>query len=308
MRELAVSGVIAAAAFFFYWETGRVVKSGAKLARIDARLAGDHSSGRASYIVGPASRGWRRSALRARMIKPLERAGLGSPDTFLFYAAAFGSAEFVLIAVVFESLSASALVALLSLPALILWVRARIRARGELFAEQLPVMIRSLSSGLAAGLSLHQALENASHEAEPPASHELRALSEQTALGLSLDDALGELYRRFPLDDLNTLRLGLAIHRRSGGNMVELLDGLSKTIAEKRRLERNLLVETAQARMSAKVVGSLPVLVGAGVFLLDPSFIAPLFTTAPGIVMAFIAAALEVGGFLLLRRLAAIAV
>lgn len=171
------------------------------------------------------------------------------------------------------------------------------------FAEQLPVVFKAVAGALSAGSSLQQALSHAADQVGWPAVDELRTLNEQIELGMSVEEALAELNRRMPATELDMTILGLAIQRRIGGNLVTLLKQTTESITERRQLHRHLLVETAQARFSARVIGLLPVAITVLVAILDPAYIAPLFTTSTGLLMTAAAVAAEATGFFLLGRI-----
>jgi len=187
--------------------------------------------------------------------------------------------------------------------ALYVWLKKKAGDRLERFSGQLPSVFKATAAALKAGASIQQALVHTAEQMKDPAGEELAVVNEQISLGMPVDEALAGLYERMPAIELNFILMGLSIQRRIGGNLVKLLTDTTVAIEERRRLQRNLTVETAQARLSARVIGSLPIIVTALIALVDPSFIAPLFATFAGLVMLFVAIAAETAGFLLLGRI-----
>ena len=186
------------------------------------------------------------------------------------------------------------------------WLTRLTESRLNAFAEQLPGVFKAVAGALSAGSSLQQALTHAADQVGWPAVDELRIVNEQIELGMSVEEALADLNQRMPTTELDMTILGLAIQRRIGGNLVTLLKQTTESITERRQLHRHLLVETAQARFSARVIGLLPVAITVIVGVLDPAYISPLFTTPVGLFMAAGAAIAEVTGFFLLGRILAI--
>ena len=272
------------------------------IARIEARLAGDASDGLWSLFARrlrsllDGTHAW--SATKER----LEALGVPEPEQALFRTA--GGAALTFLAV--YAVLASALTAFISGMILLLSIMAVLSARGarrsERLAEQLPTLLGSVSAGLAAGLSLPQALRAARQDVPAPAREELDIVAEHIQLGMPLDEAFVLMQKRVEVEGLDAVLLGLEIQRRSGGNLVELLDGVKRSLEEKGRLKSNLRIQTAQSRLSARVIGGMPIIVAVGMALLDPAFISPLFTTAPGLFLAALAVVLESLGFVLLRR------
>ncbi|HEB12329.1 MAG TPA: hypothetical protein ENI11_01470 [Actinobacteria bacterium] len=183
------------------------------------------------------------------------------------------------------------------------WAQRRGDDRIEKFSQQLPLILKHLAGSLSAGMSIQQAVGNAAAQVSEPGRSELQMLDEKLNLGMPLDEALNSMYRRMPLNELNMVIMGLSIQRRVGGNLIKMINLTVEAIEEKRRLVRNLSVQTAQARMSAIVIGVLPFLIIAGLLLMDPQYLAPLFTTSTGLVMLFVAATAETAGFIILKKI-----
>ena len=201
--------------------------------------------------------------------------------------------------------SAIKVVILLSLMALSVywWAQRRGDDRIEKFSQQLPLILKHLAGSLSAGMSIQQAVGNAAAQVSEPGRSELQTLDEKLKLGMPLDEALNSMYKRMPLNELNMVMMGLSVQRRVGGNLIEVLNLTVKAIEEKGRLTRNLSIKTAQARMSAIVIGVLPFLIMAGLLLMDPQYVTPLFTTSTGLVMLFVAVTAETAGFIILKRI-----
>jgi tight adherence protein B len=101
------------------------------------------------------------------------------------------------------------------------------------------------------------------------------------------------------------LSAGLALHRRTGGDLPRLLRELARTLDERRRVEAEVGALTAQARFSARIVPLLPPVGLAGMALLDPASVGALVGTPLGLAVVGVAAMLDVAGAVAIRRLAA---
>jgi tight adherence protein B len=162
---------------------------------------------------------------------------------------------------------------------------------------------QSLSAGLAAGLSLRQAITRTARDAPRPAAEELRRVVGELTLGARIDDALEALCARVPDPDLRVMVSAIAVQRRTGGNLARALADLHVRLDERGRLARELRGATAQARMSAVLVGALPVVGGVVAEVAAPGMLARTLGQGPGLVLLVAALALEALGVLLVRRL-----
>ena len=96
-------------------------------------------------------------------------------------------------------------------------------------------------------------------------------------LGLPFDQALENLVRRVRSDDLELMVTAISIQYQVGGNLAEILDSIAYTIRERVRIKGEIRTLTAQQRMSGYVVAGLPIFLGGFLFVLAPSFMAPMF-------------------------------
>jgi tight adherence protein B len=133
------------------------------------------------------------------------------------------------------------------------------------FNDQLPDMLNLMVNGLRAGYSTMQAMEAVSKELPPPISDEFRRVVREMQLGIPMEDALANLLRRIPSDDLDLIITALNIQREVGGNLAEILDIISYTIRERIRIKREITTLVAQVLYSGRILAILPI--GLGFFL-----------------------------------------
>jgi tight adherence protein B len=181
--------------------------------------------------------------------------------------------------------------------------RVRGRIRADKAEEQLPELILSLTGGLRAGLNLAQALELAAAGTPPPLGPEVRQCVEEAALGLSWSETLDNLRRRLPGEGLTLLVWALAVHRRAGGDLPALCERLHDLLAERRRLRAKLAASTAQSRLSAGVVGMVPLIVALALHQLAPAYLEPLLRTPAGWALLAWAALMDLVGVMLILHL-----
>ena len=85
--------------------------------------------------------------------------------------------------------------------------------------------------------------------------------------------------------------------------MASVLDAAQKAVTGRLDLARQLKVQTAQARLSARVVTVLPFALLAVLSLLSPGFLDPLFSNAMGWIVLAFALLLQVGGIVWVRSI-----
>ena len=122
----------------------------------------------------------------------------------------------------------------------------------------------------------------AQESAEPVAS-EFRILFEEQNLGLPLRDAMLNLAKRVPLDDVSFLVTAVLVQKETGGNLAEILDKTAFIMRERMRLKGQLRIYTAQGRLSGWVLGLLPFVMFVIMTLLNPKYEQKLWTDPLGL-------------------------
>lgn len=180
--------------------------------------------------------------------------------------------------------------------------------RLKAFNDQLGDILNMLVSGIRAGYSILQAMEAVSKEMGPPASEEFARVVREVQLGIPMSQALDNLLRRVPSDDLDMTITAIKVQQEVGGNLAEVLDNISFTIRERVRIKGEIRALTAQARVSAYIVSFLPVGLAILVYFINPTFMGKMFTHPCGWIMLGVAAVGIVAGFFITRKIADIEV
>jgi Flp pilus assembly protein TadB len=178
-----------------------------------------------------------------------------------------------------------------------------IRRRRNAFADQLPDLLQLLASSLLAGFSLLQALDAAVREASQPAAGEFARALAEARFGAELEDCLDTIADRMGSDDLRWTVMAIRIQRGIGGNLAEVLSTTVSTIRERGFLRRHVQALSAEGRLSAYILIALPLAAGAYLFLTDPSYMRPLYTTGVGQFMLAGAFVLVVIGAVMMRQM-----
>jgi tight adherence protein B len=159
-----------------------------------------------------------------------------------------------------------------------LYVGFAAKRRVKAFNNQLGDAINLLANSLRSGYSFLQSMELVSREAPAPMSSEFRRVVQEVGLGLSTADALANLLRRVPSDDLDLLITAVNIQMEVGGNLAQILETIGHTIRERVRIKGEIQVLTAQGRISAYVITFLPIALAVIITVINPDYMSPMFT------------------------------
>lgn len=166
-----------------------------------------------------------------------------------------------------------------------------------------PEIATAIADALAAGGSLRGALASAGTALEGPAATELARVRADLSLGASTRRALEELGGRIASERVDALVRAALSQQRSGGDLAGLLRAHAVAAAERQCSEADARAATAQARLTGLIVVAMPFGAALLVELLRPGFVAGMLAEPAAAVMLALAAALQVGGFLAIRRL-----
>ncbi|MCL1847622.1 MAG: type II secretion system F family protein [Coriobacteriia bacterium] len=173
----------------------------------------------------------------------------------------------------------------------------------EKLIEQIPDALRSFGICFNAGYSLQQAFEQAALDTPAPLGMELRQASFDVNAGRSIGEALAALEMRTQASDLRFAVVALEIQHRTGGSLQELLENAAEAVVASCDLRRQLGVQTAQARLSAKVVTILPLVLVAVLSLAMDGYLNTFFSSPAGLGILFIALGMEAIGVLAIRKI-----
>jgi len=181
-------------------------------------------------------------------------------------------------------------------------------ARLHKLEEQLPEAADFLGRALRAGHSFANVLQMVGDELPDPIAAEFKFTYEEINYGVPMNEALHNLAARVPLTDLRYLVIAVLIQRESGGNLAEILDNISRLIRARLKLLGQVRVMSAEGRMSAWVLGLMPIVILMVMSVASPKYISVLWTDPTGLRMLWYGAVASVVGVLWMRRVVRIRV
>ncbi|BAI70770.1 type II secretion system [Azospirillum sp. B510] len=170
------------------------------------------------------------------------------------------------------------------------------------FLDRLPDAIDLVVRASRAGVPVSEAIIAAGRETEEPVRSEFRRVADQVSIGVDLKDALRQSSARVRLPDFDFFVVALVVQRETGGQLAETLGNLSDILRKRKDMRLKVKALTAEGRMSANIVASLPFVSGGLIFAVDPTYVLNLFTDPLGHkLLAAAAACLGLGMFVIGR-------
>jgi tight adherence protein B len=187
----------------------------------------------------------------------------------------------------------------------VLRARARRLYKFEgMFPESLEFVARSMRAGHAFSVSI----EMIHREFQEPLAGEFRRTFDEHNLGMPLDQALLKLAKRVPLLDVHFFVSAVLLQKRTGGNLAEILDKLAYVIRERFKLRGKIKAISAHGRMTGMALTLIPMGVALMMFWVNPAYVTFFIEDEVGNIMMGVAIALQIVGYLIIRKIVTIEV
>jgi len=236
----------------------------------------------------------------------IQQAGLTwTKSTFWLFGAGAGVAFFTLALYLGAPLIACVGFAVAGVLGFPYWfVNFRRKRRFKAFIAEFPNSVDVIVRGVKAGLPLNDCLRIIGAESQEPVRTEFRMISERQTMGLTTSEAINGLTERVPLPEANFFAIAITIQQQAGGNLSEALGNLSKVLRERAKMRGKIKAMSTEAKASAWIIGSLPIIVMLLVYMTNPEYIMLLFTESVGNVILIASAFwMSIGVFVMKRMI-----
>lgn len=190
----------------------------------------------------------------------------------------------------------------------VLYLTRRSEKTAQLLRTQSIDFADDLSDSLSAGRSLSQAILASCENAKEPMGGIIKEMVALVNYGFSADEAFEKCARETSRPELHTLAAAIRIQYQSGGNIRNVLAEFSSQMRQNLLFEQNLKTQTAQGRLSVRVVGFVPPILVVAMNFLMPGYFAAFFANPVGKVLFYFAVGLDLIGLLAVRNIMKISI
>lgn len=166
----------------------------------------------------------------------------------------------------------------------------------------MPEALQSMCVTLDAGGSVNKALAQAADSCGEPLAAELRQVEWDLRAGHSFDESMRRLRERTGGTEFAYLAVAMEVQHRCGGSLGKVLRSVMGLIQQVAAMETELETKTSQARLSARVVAIMPLVLLAVLSLLSPGYLSAFFASSAGVLLLMVAVILELAGVVLVRK------
>lgn len=177
-----------------------------------------------------------------------------------------------------------------------LWLSVLAGRRRSKFESQLDETLQMMAGSLRAGYSLPQALATIGQEGAAPTAAEFARVTNEVRVGRPLSEALSDVCDRMRNEDFYWVTQAISINREVGGNLADVLDGVSKTIRQRAELRGQVKSLAADGQLSAIILMALPFVVAIFLMIASPKYIAQMISPIGFIMIAVGVVMMVIGG------------
>ena len=153
-----------------------------------------------------------------------------------------------------------------------IWLSMKANKRVKKFEQQFPVALDIFVRGLRAGHPVSAALSLLTSEMADPIGSEFGIVVDEVNYGLDLRSALENLAERLRTPDIRMFVVCVAIQAETGGNLAEILEGLSRVIRERASMVLKVRALASEGKMTGIMLSVLPILTFITTFSASPEF------------------------------------
>jgi tight adherence protein B len=188
------------------------------------------------------------------------------------------------------------------------WLMRRRRNRIRQFVAAMPEAVELISRALRAGHGLASGLQLVAEEMKGPVADEFHRVFEEQNLGIPIEMALRNMADRIPVMDVRFFAIAVIIQRSTGGDLAEVLDKIGRLIRQRFELQGLVKSLTAEGRLSGTVLLALTPALLAMLCVINYEYISEMFKTPAGVKLLSGAAAGQLIGAWVIKKIVAIKV
>jgi tight adherence protein B len=167
----------------------------------------------------------------------------------------------------------------------ILAVKTMFSRRLVKFDRQLVDALDLMANAIKSGLSFMQVVQVIEREMPSPVSEEFGMVLKENRVGINLSDALLNMTKRVPSEDLFMIINSVVTLSQQGGDLSEAFDTIAKTIRERQRVLEKIRTLAQAGVTQGFILSAMPIAMLGMQWIIQPHYVRLLFVTPLGLAM-----------------------
>lgn len=187
-----------------------------------------------------------------------------------------------------------------------MYFQRKVRKRNDAFINAFPDVLDTFVRSIKSGFPVTSAFRVIAENMDPPVSTEFQRIVNELAMGQSMHSVLTRLAERIDEPDIHFFVIVMKVQQEAGGNLAEVVSNLSNVIRKRKHLRMKIRALTSEGRMTAYILGSLPILVFFALYMAAQDYVAVLWTDSAGMLALGGAISLIAGCMITVNKMVAI--
>ena len=156
------------------------------------------------------------------------------------------------------------------------------RRRRKKFVAEFPEAIDMIVRGIKSGIPVTEAMGIVGSEMQKPIGEEFTLIGDGIRFGRTLEEALWDCAKRVKAQEFDFFIVAMTVQQETGGNLAETLENLSDVLRNRAQMKKKIKAMASEPKASAMILGALPFIMFAIIFLLNTDYVMTLFTDPRG--------------------------
>jgi len=178
------------------------------------------------------------------------------------------------------------------------------KRRRTAFLSEFPIALDIIRRALRVGHSTDRALAMVAEQEMGLVGQTFQSLTEKMQLGTPMEIALAEVANRLGIEEFRMLAIILILQRETGGSFAEVTDNFANIIRARENLRKKVKSLTAEVRVTAIILTSIPIFTFGAIYVTSPSYFNPLFYTDKGNTLLLFGGAMLFSGVAIIMKMA----
>lgn len=181
-------------------------------------------------------------------------------------------------------------------------VRFQFQRRVEKFDRQLVDALNMMANAVKSGLSFMQVVQVIEREMPSPCREEFGMVLKENRVGVNLNDALLNMTKRMPSEDLFMIVNSVVTLSQQGGDLSEAFDTIATTIRDRQRVHDKIRTLAQAGITQGAILSAIPFFVLGMQYIIQPQYVSLLFTTPLGLALFMLMCLMILTGAVVMKK------
>ena len=163
--------------------------------------------------------------------------------------------------------------------------------------------ITIMNNSFKSGRSIYETIHIVATEIDGPLKEEFILMERDLDYGLEIETVFQRFNKRVNLKEVGYITTSLTILNKTGGNIVSVFSSIEKTVFNNKKLQDELRNLSAASKALYRLLVVIPLIFILIIYILDPTYFMPLFSTPLGLVIISIIIIIYISYIIIVKKI-----